>query len=186
MSALAGTVVLDLTRLLPGGVATKQLADWGAEVIKIEQPGEGDYARRMSPPVFERTNRGKKSVAIDLKKPRGREILLSLARRSDVLVEGFRPGVMARLGLGYQDVCAVNERIIYASLTGYGQTGPYAQMAGHDLNYISLGGIMGLNLPVIPGVQIADLVGGSMQTRSANWTPGITGRFRPMMPPSEM
>jgi crotonobetainyl-CoA:carnitine CoA-transferase CaiB-like acyl-CoA transferase len=164
MTALAGTLVLDLTRLLPGGVATQQLVDWGAEVIKIEQPGEGDYARRLAPGVFKRTNRGKKSVGIDLKKPRGREILLSMARRADVLVEGFRPGVMARLGLSYEDVRAVNQRIIYASLTGYGQTGPYAQMAGHDLNYIALGGMLGLNVPVIPGVQIADLVGGSMQT----------------------
>jgi crotonobetainyl-CoA:carnitine CoA-transferase CaiB-like acyl-CoA transferase len=163
MSALAGTLVLDLTRLLPGAVATKQLADWGAEVIKIEQPGDGDYARRLAPAVFQRTNSGKKSIGLDLKKPRGHEILLSLARRADVLVEGFRPGVMARLGLAYEDLRAMNPRLIYASLTGYGQTGPYAQMAGHDLNYISLGGIMGLNLPVIPGVQIADLVGGSMQ-----------------------
>lgn len=164
MSALAGTLVLDLTRLLPGAVATKQLVDWGAEVIKIEQPGEGDYARRMAPAVFARTNAGKKSIAIDLKKPRGRDILLSLARHADVLVEGNRPGVMARLGLGYEDLRVVSERLIYASLTGYGQTGPYSQLAGHDLNYISLGGIMGLNLPVIPGVQIADLVGGSIQT----------------------
>ncbi len=166
MTALSGTLVLDLTRLLPGAVATKQLVDWGAEVVKIEQPGEGDYARRMSPPVFARTNGGKKSICLDLKKPRGREILLALARRADVLVEGNRPGVMSRLGLGYEHVRAVNDRLIYASLTGYGQTGPYAQMAGHDLNYISLGGIMGLNLPVIPGVQIADLVGGSIQTVS--------------------
>lgn len=164
MNALEGTLVLDLTRLLPGAVATKQLADYGAEVIKIEQPGEGDYARKLAPAVFKRTNAGKKSIGLDLKKPRGREILLSLARRADVLVEGFRPGVMARLGLAYDDLRAINERLIYASLTGYGQTGTYAQMAGHDLNYISLGGIMGLNLPVIPGVQIADLVGGSMQT----------------------
>jgi len=164
MTALDGTLVLDLTRLLPGGVATQQLVDWGAEVIKIEQPGEGDYARRLAPGVFCRTNRGKKSIALDLKKPRGREILLSLARKADVLVEGNRPGVMARLRLAYEDLHAVNDRLIYASLTGYGQQGPYSQLAGHDLNYISLGGIMGLNLPVIPGVQIADLVGGSMQT----------------------
>lgn len=164
MNALEETLVLDLTRLLPGAVATKQLADWGAEVIKIEQPGDGDYARKLAPAVFQRTNGGKKSIGLDLKRPRGREILLSLARRADVLVEGFRPGVMARLGLAYEDLRAVNGRLIYASLTGYGQTGPYSQMAGHDLNYISLGGIMGLNLPVIPGVQIADLVGGSMQT----------------------
>lgn len=164
MTALSGTLVLDLTRLLPGAVATQQLLDWGAEVIKIEQPGEGDYARRMAPAVFARTNRGKQSVGIDLKKPRGREILLSLAGRADVLVEGFRPGVMARLGLGYEDLRAVNQRLIYASLTGYGQSGPYAQMAGHDVNYIALGGMLGLNIPAIPGVQIADLVGGSMQT----------------------
>ena len=164
MTALSGTLVLDLTRLLPGGVATQQLADWGAEVIKIEQPGEGDYARRMAPAVFACTNRGKKSVGIDLKTPRGRELLMSLARRADVLVEGNRPGVMARLGLGYESLRAVNERLIYASLTGYGQQGPYSQLAGHDINYIALGGLLGLNLPVIPGVQIADLVGGSMQT----------------------
>jgi|SRR5271165_43934 len=164
MNALEGTLVLDLTRLLPGAVATKQLAGWGAEVIKIEQPGDGDYARKLAPAVFQRTNAGKKSIGLNLKKPRGREILLSLARRADVLVEGFRPGAMARLGLAYEDLRAVNDRLIYASLTGYGQSGPYARMAGHDLNYISLGGVMGLNLPVIPGVQIADLVGGSMQT----------------------
>jgi crotonobetainyl-CoA:carnitine CoA-transferase CaiB-like acyl-CoA transferase len=164
MTALAGTLVLDLTRLLPGGVATEQLVDWGAEVIKIEQPGEGDYARRLAPAVFARTNRGKKSVGIDLKKPRGRELLLSLARRADVLVEGNRPGVMARLGLAYNDLRGVNERLIYASLTGYGQQGPYSQLAGHDINYIAMGGMLGLNVPVIPGVQIADLGGGSMQT----------------------
>ncbi|HMD49688.1 MAG TPA: CoA transferase, partial [Bryobacteraceae bacterium] len=103
MNALEGTLVLDLTRLLPGAVATKQLAGWGAEVIKIEQPGDGDYARKLAPAVFQRTNAGKKSIGLNLKKPRGREILLSLARRADVLVEGFRPGAMARLGLAYED-----------------------------------------------------------------------------------
>ncbi len=163
MKPLSGMLVLDLTRLLPGGVATKQLADWGAEVIKIEQPGQGDYGRQMSPAVFSRINSGKKSVCLDLKKPRGREILLGLARRADVFIEGNRPGVMARLGLGFEDLHAVNPRLIYVSLTGYGQTGPYAQLAGHDLNYMALGGALSLNLPVIPGVQIADLVGGSMQ-----------------------
>lgn len=163
MTALSGIVVLDLTRLLPGAVATQQLADWGAEVIKIEQPGAGDYARNMNPPVFARTNSGKKSVSIDLKHPRGRRILLSLAERADVLIEGFRPGVMARLHLGYQELYAVNKRLIYASLTGYGQAGPYVGLAGHDVNYMALGGVLSLNLPVIPGVQIADLVGGSMQ-----------------------
>jgi crotonobetainyl-CoA:carnitine CoA-transferase CaiB-like acyl-CoA transferase len=163
VSVLEGTVVLDLTRLLPGAVATQQLADWGAEVIKIEEPRVGDYARNMNPAVFARTNSGKKSVAIDLKHPRGRAILLSLARSADVLMEGNRPGVMARLGLGYEELRAVNKQLIYVSLSGYGQQGPYAQLAGHDVNYMALGGVLSLNLPVIPGVQIADLVGGSMQ-----------------------
>jgi alpha-methylacyl-CoA racemase len=163
VSVLQGIVVLDLTRLLPGAVATQQLADWGAEVIKIEEPRAGDYARDMNPAVFARTNGGKKSVSIDLKHPRGRETFLSLAREADVLIEGNRPGAMARLGLGYADLSAANRRLIYVSLSGYGQNGPYAQLAGHDVNYMALGGVLSLNLPVIPGVQIADLVGGSMQ-----------------------
>lgn len=163
MNVLHGVVVLDLTRLLPGAVATQQLADWGAEVIKIEEPRSGDYAREMNPGVFARTNRGKKSVAIDLKHPDERSNFLQLARHADVILEGNRPGVMARLGLGYEDVRAVNPRLIYVSLTGYGQDGPYALLAGHDVNYMALGGVLSLNLPVIPGVQIADLVGGSMQ-----------------------
>jgi crotonobetainyl-CoA:carnitine CoA-transferase CaiB-like acyl-CoA transferase len=166
VSVLQGTVVLDLTRLLPGAVATQQLADWGAEVIKIEEPRAGDYARDMNPAVFASTNSGKKSVSIDLKHPRGREILLTLAREADVLIEGNRPGVMARLGLAYEDLRAVNPRLIYCSLTGYGQHGPYAQLAGHDVNYMALGGVLSLNCLVIPGIQIADLVGGSMQAVS--------------------
>jgi crotonobetainyl-CoA:carnitine CoA-transferase CaiB-like acyl-CoA transferase len=166
VSVLQGIVVLDLTRLLPGAVATEQLAGWGAEVIKIEEPRAGDYAREMNPAVFARTNGGKKSVSIDLKHPNGRTIFLSLARDADVLIEGNRPGAMARLRLGYEDVRAVNPRLIYVSLTGYGQCGPYAQLAGHDVNYMALGGVLGLNLPIIPGVQIADLVGGSMQAVS--------------------
>jgi crotonobetainyl-CoA:carnitine CoA-transferase CaiB-like acyl-CoA transferase len=161
---LSGIVVLDLTRLLPGAVATQQLVDWGAEVIKIEQPGTGDYARTMNPAVFARTNSGKKSVAIDLKDPKGREALLALARQADVLIEGFRPGVMTRLGLSFEELHVVNKRLIYVSLTGYGQEGPFAQLAGHDVNYMALGGVLSLNLPLIPGVQIADLVGGSMQS----------------------
>lgn len=163
MKPLSGMLVLDLTRLLPGGVATKQLADWGAEVVKIEQPSSGDYGRKMSPAVFARINSGKKSIGLDLKKPRGREILLALARHADVLIEGNRPGVMHRLGLGFEDLHKANPRLVYVSLTGYGQSGPYAQLAGHDLNYMALGGVLSMNLPVIPGVQIADLVGGSMQ-----------------------
>jgi len=163
VNVLDGMVVLDLTRLLPGAVATQQLAEWGAEVIKIEEPRTGDYAREMNPGVFARTNRGKKSVALDLKAPDGRSKFLQIARHADVMLEGNRPGVMARLGLAYEDVRAVNPRLVYVSLTGYGQHGPYAQLAGHDVNYMALGGVLSLNLPVIPGVQIADLVGGSMQ-----------------------
>jgi crotonobetainyl-CoA:carnitine CoA-transferase CaiB-like acyl-CoA transferase len=155
--------VLDLTRLLPGATATAYFVQHGAEVIKIEQPGEGDYARALNPDVFASTNSGKKSVCLNLKDPRGRELLLQLARKADVLIEGFRPGAMARLGLGYDDLQAVNPRLIYASLTGYGQTGPYAGLAGHDVNYLALGGVLGLSLPTIPGVQIADLAAGSMQ-----------------------
>lgn len=155
--------MLDLTRLLPGAVATQYLADHGAHVIKIEQPGAGDYARTLSPAVFARTNAGKKSVAIDLKHAEGKRVLESLATTSDILVEGFRPGVMQRLGLDYEALRAANSRLIYVSLTGYGQTGPYSDLAGHDINYIALGGLLTLNLPVIPGVQIGDLVGGSMQ-----------------------
>jgi alpha-methylacyl-CoA racemase len=160
---LHGITVLDLTRLLPGAFATQMLADEGAEVIKVEQPGAGDYARTLSPAVFVSTNAGKKSIAVDLKNPAGREVLLTLAANADVLIEGFRPGVMARLGLDYDAVHAIHPHLIYVSLTGYGQTGPYAGLAGHDVNYIAMGGLLGLNLPVIPGVQIGDLVGGSME-----------------------
>ena len=142
MKALEGITVLDLTRLLPGAVATQYLADHGGEVIKIEQPGEGDYARTMNPLVFARTNAGKKSVVLDLKQAAGKQALLQLAARADILIEGFRPGVMARLGLAYSDVSAENERLIYVSLSGYGQSGPYAGLAGHDINYIALGGLL--------------------------------------------
>jgi crotonobetainyl-CoA:carnitine CoA-transferase CaiB-like acyl-CoA transferase len=162
--ALAGITVLDLTRLLPGAVATQYLLDHGAEVIKIEQPGTGDYARQMNPPLFARTNAGKKSVVLDLKDPESRHSLIAVAASADILVEGFRPGVMARLGLAYADLQPTCERLIYVSLTGYGQEGSYASLAGHDINYIAMGGLLGLNLPIIPGVQIADLVGGSLQT----------------------
>ena len=163
MNALQGIRVLDLTRLLPGAVATQRLVDWGAEVIKIEPPGAGDYARSMNPPLFARTNSGKKSVVLDLKTSTGVDALRRLSRTADILVEGNRPGVMERLGVGHASLAQENDRLIYVSITGYGQTGPYAGLAGHDINYIGLGGMLGLNVPVIPGVQIADLVGGSMQ-----------------------
>jgi crotonobetainyl-CoA:carnitine CoA-transferase CaiB-like acyl-CoA transferase len=155
--------VLDLTRLLPGATATQYFADHGANVIKLEQPGIGDYARSMDSELFRATNAGKKSVTIDLKKAGGCNLLLRLAESADVLIESFRPGVMARLGIDYEALSRRNPRLIYASLTGYGQSGPHAMLAGHDINYLALGGVLGLNLPVIPGVQIADIAGGAMQ-----------------------
>jgi crotonobetainyl-CoA:carnitine CoA-transferase CaiB-like acyl-CoA transferase len=161
--ALEGIRVLDLTRLLPGAVATQWLAEYGAEVIKVEQPPAGDYARESYAALFEETNRGKKSVMLDLKA--AKESFLNLMRGADVLIEGFRPGVMERLGLGYETLRALNPRLIYAALTGYG---PHTLLAGHDVNYLAMSGVLDLiraedGTPVIPGVQIADLAGGSMQ-----------------------
>lgn len=158
MKPLDGITVLDLTRLLPGAVATQILANFGALVIKVEQPGRGDYARAM--PIFPLINRGKKSVALDLKDPHGKDAFLRLVDRADVVLEGFRPGVMDRLGLGYEALRERNPRLIYAALTGYGQSGPYAQMAGHDINYLALGGA--LDPPALPKVQVADLAGGAL------------------------
>jgi crotonobetainyl-CoA:carnitine CoA-transferase CaiB-like acyl-CoA transferase len=161
MRPLDGIVVLDLTRLLPGAAATMQLANFGAEVIKIEEPERGDYARRLPPcldgegAVFHMVNRGKKSLALDLKSASGRAALLSLAETADVLIESFRPGAMERLGLGYDALRDRNARLIYVSITGYGQDGPLATLAGHDINYLAMGGALDLNgarggAPVIP------------------------------------
>ncbi len=172
MTALDGITVLDLTRLLPGAVATQWLADFGAEVIKIEQPAVGDYARQgfNTPgenPIFALVNRGKKSVELDLKETHGREAFLKLAASADVVIEGFRPDVMHRIGLGYEVLRAVNLRLIYVALTGYGAHGKYAALAGHDINYLALSGVLNLMgpaaAPALAGIQIADLAGGSMQ-----------------------
>jgi crotonobetainyl-CoA:carnitine CoA-transferase CaiB-like acyl-CoA transferase len=174
MRPLDGLVVLDLTRLLPGAAATMQLANFGAEVVKIEEPERGDYGRWMAPfldgegAVFHMVNRGKKSVALDLKSAGGREAFLKLAKTADVVVESFRPGAMQRLGLSYETLSASNDRLIYVSITGYGQEGPWASLAGHDINYLALGGALDLTgaygaPPAIPGFQIADLAGGAMQ-----------------------
>src|SRR5262249_21464128 len=160
MRPLDGITVLDLTRLLPGAAATQILANFGADVIKIEEPGRGDYAREM-PPVFQMVNRGKKSAVLDLKDASGQQAFLRLAERSDIVMEGFRPGVMDRLGLGYPTLRERNVRLIYVALTGYGQDGPYAQMAGHDINYLALGGV--LEPPTISSVQIADLAAGALE-----------------------
>ena len=174
MRPLDGIVVLDLTRLLPGAAATMQLANFGAEVIKIEEPERGDYGRRLPPyldgegALFHMVNRGKKSVALDLKSAGGRTAFLNLVRTADVVVESFRPGVMERLGLSYEALRERNQQLIYVSITGYGQAGPLATLAGHDINYMAMGGGLDLNgecggPPVIPGIQIADLAGGALQ-----------------------
>jgi len=172
MQALHGVLVLDLTRLLPGAAATQVLAAFGARVIKIEQPGTGDYARHgfSEPgenPIFAATNQGKESVVLDLKSPEGMEILHRLAEKADVLIESFRPGVTGRLGCGYSQLRQRNPRLIYVALTGYGQSGEQNQMAGHDINYLAMSGVLDVigtqELPVVPGVQLADLAGGSMQ-----------------------
>ncbi len=167
MGALDGILVLDLTRLLPGAAATQALAEAGAEVVKIEQPGQGDHARTLSPEVFARTNADKKSAAIDLKHPLGRQAMIDLSAHADIVVESFRPGVMQRLGLDYERLSADHPRLIVASITGYGQGGELAGLAGHDINYISIAGLLSLNAgaggaPVIPGFQIADIAGGAM------------------------
>ncbi len=171
---LTGIRVLDLTRLLPGPYATLLLADLGAEVIKIEEPQHGDPVRWVPPLINEKSapflalNRNKKSLTLDLKAPKGREIFLQLAQRTDVVMEGFRPGVVQRLGIDYEHVHEANPNIIYCSLTGYGQKSPYRDHVGHDVNYIARAGLLSLTgeVPVIPGVPVADLCGAMFATVS--------------------
>ena len=167
---LAGVRVLDLTRLLPGPFASMVLADLGAEVDKVEDVGPGDYLRHMPPSVggtsatFLALNRGKRSLCLDLKSPAGRDAFRRLLPRYDILFEQFRPGVLERLGLGHEALRAAHPRLIVCALTGYGQTGPLAQRAGHDLNYLARGGVLGSTGPVagppqVPGFQLADVSG---------------------------
>ncbi len=170
---LNGVRVLDLTRLLPGPVATLHLADMGADVIKIEDHGGGDYARILGEgpdgvSVFYRSvNRNKRGLRLDLKQAAGRDVFLRLARTADVVVESFRPGVSDKLGIGPAALRAVNAKLVYCAITGYGQTGPLAMAAGHDLNYIGFSGVLdqiGVDggPPAIPNLQIGDLLGGAM------------------------
>lgn len=171
--ALAGLKVLDLSMNLPGPYMTWLLAALGAEVVKIENPLGGDYARALGgstgnkSPFFEAVNRNKKSVTLNLKHPEGRRLFLELLDQYDVLVEGFRPGTLERLNLGFETLRQKQPRLICVSISGYGQESPYRLRAGHDLNYLSLAGIIGMTgttngEPAIPGVQIADLAGGSL------------------------
>ncbi len=169
---LTGFRVLDFTTLLPGPMAGLMLAEAGADVVKIERPGTGEEMRHYAPRwgresiSFAMLNRGKKSLAIDLKDRRALSLLEPLIAEADILIEQFRPGVMERLGLGYGAVARLNPRIVYCSITGYGQAGPKADTAGHDLNYIGDAGLLGLGMgpaeaPVVPPVLAADLAGGS-------------------------
>ena len=178
---LSDVRVLDLTRLLPGGFCSLLLADFGADVVKVEDTAMGDYVR-WAPPfygteeqaslgtrsaLYLALNRGKRSIRLDLKSDRGREALLRLAREFDVVLESFRPGVLDRLGCGYEALRDQNPRIVYCAITGYGQTGSNTARAGHDMNYLGLNGLLGLTgepdgRPIQPAGQIADLGGGAL------------------------
>lgn len=170
---LSGVRVLDLTRLLPGPYATQLLADCGADVVKVEDTGAGDYAREMTPTtaagygeIFDAVNRGKRSVALDLKREEGVEAFHALAADADAVVESFRPGVVDRLGVGDDDLRPTNPGLVYCSLSGYGQDGPLADRAGHDLNYVGLAGLLDMTredtdtMPQVPGYPVADMAGG--------------------------
>jgi crotonobetainyl-CoA:carnitine CoA-transferase CaiB-like acyl-CoA transferase len=174
---LAGLKVLDLSRLLPGPYASLLLADMGADVLKVEDPQFGDYLRWRWPfaspaandigAIFLLLNRNKRSLTLNLKSAAGQEIFKQLVLEADIVLESFRPGVMTRLGLGYEQLRQINPRLIYAAISGYGQDGPYKNRVGHDLNYIGYAGLLGQTgraeeAPTIPGVQIADLAGGSL------------------------
>ena len=178
MTPLTGIKVLDLSRLLPGPLASLVLADLGAKVDKIEDSSGGDYLRVMPPlaastdpscdatsSAFLALNRNKRSAVIDLKKPEAKELFLRLVRSYDVLLEQFRPGVLDRLGLSHATLLAENPRLVICALTGYGQTGPLAKRAGHDLNYLARAGVLGQQgpkdaPPTVPGFQLADVSGG--------------------------
>ncbi|WP_041545589.1 MULTISPECIES: CoA transferase [Chelativorans] len=172
MGPLSDLLVLDFSTLLPGPMATLVMADAGADVVKIERAGTGDDMRGYEPAIegasvnFTMLNRGKSSIEIDLKAPGSLARLRPLLEKADVLVEQFRPGVMDRLGLGYEDVKSLNPDIIYCSISGWGQTGPKAHLPGHDINYMAETGVLGLSVgadgaPVLPPVLAADIAGGA-------------------------
>jgi crotonobetainyl-CoA:carnitine CoA-transferase CaiB-like acyl-CoA transferase len=164
--------ILDLSRLLPGGFATALLSDLGAEVWKVEQPGSGDPMRGYEPKLGDASgftwmiDRNKRSIALNLRDPRGAEAVRRLARHADVVVEGFRPGVADRLGVGYEDLRAVKPSLVYCSISGYGADGPLRDEAGHDINYIGRAGLLSASgiggTPALPPVQVADVAGGAL------------------------
>lgn len=176
MGILQGLKVLDFSTLLPGPFATLMLADMGADVIHVESPTRVDMVRAMEPvdeggisAAHRHLNRSKKSLALDLKDAESINVIHSLLHEYDIVIEQFRPGVMARLGLDYESLKKINPKIIYCSLTGYGQTGPFADRAGHDTNYLSIAGVMDYSRrkgerPPVLGVQVADIAGGSLHS----------------------
>jgi alpha-methylacyl-CoA racemase len=180
---LEGVKVLDLSRLLPGGFCSLLLADFGAEVLKVEDTAAGDYIR-WAPPYYDGAeqsarsalflalNRNKRSIRIDLKQPAGQEVLLRLVRDYDVVLESFRPGVLDRLGVGYERMREENPGIVYCAISGYGQDGPKRDAPGHDMNYLGLVGLLGLTgepggPPVQSAGQIADIGGGAQMAAFA-------------------
>jgi crotonobetainyl-CoA:carnitine CoA-transferase CaiB-like acyl-CoA transferase len=173
--ALSGLRVLDLTRYIPGPYCTMLLGDLGADVVKVEEPPMGDATRAVPPPVGEESalfgalNRNKRSIALDIRNEEGAAVVRRLAAAADVFVEAFRPGVLDRRGLGAAELRAANPRLVYCSVSGYGQTGPLASRAGHDIDYMARGGFLGGNrdaagTPVLPVTQVADMTGGLLAT----------------------
>jgi crotonobetainyl-CoA:carnitine CoA-transferase CaiB-like acyl-CoA transferase len=171
VGALEGIRVLDLTRLLPGPYCSMLLADLGAEVLKIEEPSQGDTMRLREPFLIKESmqylilNRNKRSLTLNLKAPKAGEIFRRLAAQNDVILESFRPGVAQRLGIDYESIKKVNPGIIYCSITGYGQDGPYRDIPGHDINYLGISGILSMTgqkdgPPIVPGLPVADVGGG--------------------------
>lgn len=170
--ALAGVRILDLSRLLPGPFCSMLLADFGADVIKVEEPRRGDYIRAWHPRIGNNSgfhvvlNRNKRSLTLNLRTLEGKEIFRQLIGNADVVLEGFRPGVMERLGVGYDSLRAINPRLIYCALSGFGSRGPRCLRAGHDINYLALAGILSYSgregQPTLAGVPIADLGGGGL------------------------
>ncbi|MER2262409.1 MAG: CaiB/BaiF CoA-transferase family protein [Psychrobacillus sp.] len=173
MGILDGLKVLDFSTLLPGPFATMMLADMGADVIKVEAPSREDFLKHVEPKdgevsaTFAHLNRSKRSLALDLKLAESKDIIYRLIEEYDIVIEQFRPGVMDKLGIGYEKLKEINHKIIFCSITGYGQTGPLRNRAGHDINYLSIAGVASYsrrkNQPPVPtGIQVADLAGGSM------------------------
>lgn len=173
MGILNGLKILDFSTLLPGPFATMMLADMGADVIKIEAPNREDFLKHIEPKdgevsaTFAHLNRSKRSLAIDLKLAESKDIIYRLIEEYDIVIEQFRPGVMDKLGIGYEKLKEINPKIIFCSITGYGQTGPLRNRAGHDINYLSIAGVASYSArknqaPVPGGIQVADLAGGSM------------------------